>query len=118
MSPDESLMNNTARAAGSPALNGVIIGGSPGLPGDPQTLEEVIAERRASLAATIDELVVRAHPKEVARRSVADAKDRAWAFARTPGGELRTERLAAVAGAAVVLVGLVVVLRTRLGRAR
>ena len=83
------------------------------LPGDPAALEALIARRRADLASTIDELVVRAHPKEIARRSVADARGRLQGFARTDDGQLRTERLAAVAAAAASLVGLVLLLRRR-----
>jgi hypothetical protein len=49
---------------------------------------------------------------------VADAKGRLRAFATTPEGELRAERLAAVAGAAVALLGLVLMVRNRRGRAR
>jgi hypothetical protein len=88
------------------------------LPSDPAEIEELIAARRADLASTIDELVVRAHPKEIARRSAADAKGRAQAFATTPTGELRTERLAAVVGAVAALITLVVLLRRRRSRAR
>jgi Protein of unknown function (DUF3618) len=88
------------------------------LPSDPAAIEALIAQRRADLASTIDELVVRAHPKEIARRSAADARTRLQAFATTPEGELRTERLAAVAGAALAVVTVLVLLRRRLGRSR
>jgi len=67
------------------------------LPGDPAALEALIARRRADLA----------------RRSVADARGRLQGFARTDDGQLRTERLAAVAAAAASLVGLVLLLRRR-----
>jgi hypothetical protein len=86
------------------------------LPSDPVAIEQLIADRRADLASTIDELAQRARPKEIARRSAADAKGRVQAFARTEDGTLRTERLAAVAGAVAVLVTVVALLRRRAGR--
>jgi hypothetical protein len=86
------------------------------LPSDPQALEAMIAERRASLAATVDQLVVRAHPKEIARRSAEDAKGRVQAFAQTPEGDLRIERLAAVGAAAVAVLTLILWLRRRRNR--
>lgn len=119
MSPDEGTTDSTARPAGRNALNGVVIESEvTALPNDPQAIEALIAQRRATLAATIDELVVRAHPKEIVRRSVADARSRLQGFTTTAEGDLRAERLAAVAGAAVALVGLVLLLRNRRGRAR
>jgi hypothetical protein len=88
------------------------------LPSDPVAIEQVIAERRANLASTIDELAQRTRPKEIARRSAAGAKGQVEAFARTPDGALRTERLAAVAAAVAVLVTVVALLRRRAGRSR
>ena len=75
-------------------------------------LEQAIQDRRDHLAATIDELTARAQPKEIARRSAAGAQR--WLHTRThgPDGELRTERLAAVAGA-VAIVGALILLRRR-----
>ena len=87
-----------------------------GLPDDPEALEKIIDARRRHLAATVDELVVRAHPKEIARRTTADAKQRAQGFVSDEQGSLRYERIAAIAAGAVVLVVLVVV-RRRTGRA-
>ena len=88
------------------------------LPSDPAAIEELIARRRADLASTIDELTVRVRPKEIARRSAADAKGRVRAFARADDGTLRTERLAAVAGAVVAVVAVLLLLRRRAGRSR
>ena len=51
--------------------------GGAGLPDDPEALEAIIDARRRHLAQTVDELAVRAHPKEIARRTTADAKQRA-----------------------------------------
>jgi hypothetical protein len=87
-----------------------------GLPDDPEALEKIIDARRRHLAQTVDELVVRAHPKEIARRGTADAKQRAVGLVSDGSGNLRYERVAAAAAAAVLLVVLVVV-RRRIGRA-
>ena len=87
-----------------------------GLPDDPEALEKIIDARRRHLAQTVDELVVRAHPKEIARRTTADAKQRAVGLVSDGSGTLRYERVAAVAAAAVLAVVLVVV-RRRAGRA-
>ncbi len=78
------------------------------LPSDPAELEREIAARREHLAATIDELVVRAHPKEIARRAQADARTKLHDATYLPDGTLRTERVAAVAGAVVLLLVLAV----------
>ncbi len=86
------------------------------LPDDPEALEKIIDARRRHLAATVDELVVRAHPKEIARRTTADAKQRAAGFVSDDQGNLRYERVAAAAAVVVVVVVLVVV-RRRTGRA-
>jgi adenylate kinase len=87
-----------------------------GLPDDPEALEKIIDARRKHLAATVDELVVRAHPKEIARRTSADAKQRARTFVSDEQGQLRYERVGAIVAGVVVLVVLVVV-RRRTGRA-
>jgi hypothetical protein len=87
-----------------------------GLPEDPDALEQIIDARRRHLAETVDELVVRAQPKEIARRTAVDAKQRAVGLVSDDSGNLRYERVAAVAAAAVLLVVLVVV-RRRAGRA-
>jgi adenylate kinase len=86
-----------------------------GLPDDPEALERIIDARRRRLAETVDELVVRAHPKEIARRTTADAKQRAIGLVTDEQGDLRYERIAAAA-AAVVLVVVLVVVRRRAGR--
>jgi hypothetical protein len=88
------------------------------LPGDPAAIEALIAQRRESLASTIDELAVRARPREIARRSAADIKGRARAFVMTQDGELRTERLAAVTGAVAAVLAVMVALRRRRRRSR
>jgi adenylate kinase len=80
-----------------------------GFPEDPDALERIVDDRRQRLAATVDELVVRAHPKEIARRTTADARQRAVNFVRDESGELRYERVAAAAAALVLLVAVVIV---------
>jgi hypothetical protein len=126
MSRDDETTDGAARAAQAGAVDvGAVAGGAPGafegaivLPRDPKALEDLIAQRRADLTATIDELVTRAHPREIVRRSVADARGRVRAFATTQDGAVRVERLAAVAGAVVAVVGLLLLLRTRRDRSR
>lgn len=71
-------------------------------------IEAGIAATRAHLASTIDELAVRAKPTEIARRQAESTKARFIAATHTPEGELRVERIGAMAAAAAVLVGLVV----------
>jgi Protein of unknown function (DUF3618) len=80
---------------------------------DPATIEAEIARRREHLAATVDELVERAHPKALATRGVEDAKGRLQAAVYTPQGDLRAERVGAVAAAVALFVLLSVVLRRR-----
>ena len=79
----------------------------------PAALERAIEVRRASLAATIDELTTRAQPKEIARRSVAGLTARARGAVETPDGQMRTERIGAVAGATLVILVALVWLRVR-----
>jgi cobalamin biosynthesis Mg chelatase CobN len=83
------------------------------LPRSAAALEREIEARRTQLAATIDELATRAKPKEIARRGAAGVTARAQAAISTSDGHLRTERVAAVAGAAVVVLVAVVWLRRR-----
>ena len=81
------------------------------LPDDPEALERIIDDRRRRLASTVDELVVRTHPKEIARRSANDARERARRFVTDEQGEPRYDRIAAAAAAFVLLVVVVVVRR-------
>jgi hypothetical protein len=69
-------------------------------------IEAEIEAARARLAGTVDELHARTAPKEIARRQAAAAKVWFTEATRTSSGELRTERVAALAAAAVALVGL------------
>ena len=71
----------------------------------------IIDARRQHLAQTVDELAFRAQPKEIARRTANDAKQRAVGLVSDDSGELRYERVAAIAAGALLLVVLVVVRR-------
>ena len=73
----------------------------------PDAIEAEIAATRAHLAATIDELSVRARPKEIVRRKVASARSGFVEATHTPEGELRLDRVGAVAAGSAVLLGLV-----------
>jgi hypothetical protein len=85
--------------------------GGESLPEDPAALEKIIDDRRQRLSQTVDELVVRAHPKEIARRSANDARQRALGFVTDEQGQPRYERVAAATAALVLLVVVVVVRR-------
>ena len=81
-----------------------------------KSVDEIEAEIRAArtrLAGTVDELHTRTAPAELARRQVASLKQRFTEATRTESGELRTERIAALAAAAVALIGLAVLRRRR-----
>ena len=67
-------------------------------------LQAQIAASWERLAATVDELTTRAAPRALAQRQAEVAKARFAAATTTPTGDLRTERLAAVAAAFVVLM--------------
>jgi hypothetical protein len=88
-------------------------GTAPKLPSSPAALERAIEAKRASLAATIDELSVRAHPREIARRGVAGLGAKARGAVETPDGQMRTERIGAVAGATLVVLVALVWVRVR-----
>jgi len=72
----------------------------------PDAIEAEIAQRRAHLASTIDELTVRTQPREIIRRQKESAKAKFVGATHTPEGGLRVERLGAIAaaGAAMFLV--------------
>ena len=76
-------------------------------------IEAEIVETRARLASTIDELAVRAQPKEIARRQAESAKVKLIGATHTPEGDLRVERVGAIAAGSAVLLGLVILRRHR-----
>ncbi|QLQ11215.1 MAG: DUF3618 domain-containing protein [Nocardioidaceae bacterium] len=70
-------------------------------------IESDIAETRARLAATIDELVDRASPKQIAKREVASVK----AFFVDPQGAPRTDNILKVGAGVAGFVALLVLIR-------
>ena len=78
-----------------------------------EQLRAKIAASRERLAGTIDELTTRAAPKALMQRQSEAAKQRFAAATTTPQGDLRTERLAAVAAAVAVLLVVRCMLRRR-----
>jgi hypothetical protein len=81
-------------------------------------IEAEIAETRAHLARTIDELAVRTRPKEIALRQAASAKARFLDATHTPEGDLRAERVGAVAAGTAVLLVLAILHVRHHGRRR
>jgi len=81
----------------------------------PAQIEAEIEATRLRLAGTVDELATRVQPKEIARRSVRDARARLQEATHTEDGSLRTERVAAVVAAAALLAALTVyrIMRSR-----
>jgi hypothetical protein len=79
---------------------------------DPDRLVADIEATRDRLATTIDQIVDRANPKNVARRGINSVKARFVA----PDGSVRMETVGPVAGAVVGVVVLVVVLRRFVGQ--
>ena len=78
-----------------------------------EQIEADIAAARQRLAGTVDELHTRTAPQEIARRQVASLRTRFTEATRTESGELRTERIAALAAASVALIGLGLLRRRR-----
>ena len=82
----------------------------------PDAIEAEIAQTRAHLASTIDELAVRAQPREIVRRQTESVKAKIVESTHTPEGDLRVERVGAIAAAvAAVLVVLAVLHRRHSG---
>jgi hypothetical protein len=77
-----------------------------------EQIEADIAATRLRLASTVDELVDRANPKNVALRQVEQAKAQVF----DEQGQLRTQKIVAVAGAVVGVVGVLLVIRRLVGR--
>jgi anti-sigma factor RsiW len=74
----------------------------------PEEIEAEIAATRERLASTVDELVDKAHPRNVVKRQVEQARSQVF----DAEGNLRTEKIATVAGAiAAVLVVLLLIRR-------
>ncbi|GAA1582420.1 MULTISPECIES: DUF3618 domain-containing protein [Kribbella] len=77
-----------------------------------EQIEADIAATRERLASTVDELVDRASPKAVLERQVEQAKSQVF----DENGQLRTQKIVAVAGAVVGVVGVLLVIRRLVGR--
>jgi hypothetical protein len=73
----------------------------------PQDLEHDIETTRDRLADTLDELLFRIKPKTIIQRQIEETK----AHFVDAHGQLRTEKVAAVAGAAVGVVAFFAVVR-------
>ena len=73
----------------------------------PKSIEHEMEVTRERLAGTIDALVYRASPKTIARREVASVK----AHFVDVQGKVRTGNVFKVAGVAVGVVAMIVVLR-------
>ena len=71
-------------------------------------LEREIEETRQRLAATIDQLAYRAHPKTIVGRQVTTVKSH---FVELDSGAPRTDNILKVAGAVVGVVVLLAVVR-------
>jgi MYXO-CTERM domain-containing protein len=100
------MSNNTASQPGTGK-------GSTGRSRSVEEIEADIAAARERLAGTVDELHTRTAPHEIARRQVASAKAKFTEATHTESGDLRTERIAALAAAAVALIGLGAIRRRR-----
>jgi len=71
-------------------------------------LEREIEETRENLAATIDQLLYRVHPKTIASREVSSIKAH---FVDSRTGQPRTDNILKTAGVVVGVVALLVVVR-------
>jgi hypothetical protein len=79
----------------------------------PDAIEAEIAQRRAHLASTLDELTVRTQPREIMRRQKESAKAKLVSATHTPDGGLRVERVAAIAAAGAVVLVVLALLHRR-----
>ena len=76
-------------------------------------LEADIAQRRARLARTLDEITAKATPSAIAKREVEKAKARFADATTTPEGDLRVERVAAAVAVVAVVVSIKLLRRRR-----
>jgi Protein of unknown function (DUF3618) len=79
----------------------------------PDAIEADIAVTRAHLASTIDELTLRSQPKEIVRRQKEAMKAKFAEATHTPDGDLRVERLGAIAAAGSAVLLVLVILHRR-----
>jgi hypothetical protein len=92
---------------------------------DADQIQADLGATRDRLAAAVESLVDRIHPQRIKQREINGAKHFAHdelenlkALLFTARGDLRTDRLAAVAGAVGGAVGLLLVLRALVRRRR
>lgn len=71
-----------------------------------ESLQADVVARRQRLAGTVDELAARVTPQALLKQNTEAAKAKIAQFATTPDGELRVERVAAVAAAVVAVIAL------------
>jgi hypothetical protein len=83
------------------------------LPTSPEALEAAIQARRAHLSSTLDELVERVRPANLARDAKDEAVTRARGAVTDEHGNLLVERVAAIAAAVAAVVVVLVVARRR-----
>ncbi len=97
-------------------------------PTDDRTTAQIEADlsaARARLAASVSALIDQVHPNRIKQRQIAqfkmlgsNARENAKSLLFNARGDLRTERLGAVAGALAGLVSFVVIIRAIGRRAR
>ena len=97
-------------------------------PTDDRTMRQIEADlsaTRARLAASVSALIDSVHPNRVKQRQVAEfkvlgrnAKENAKSLLFNARGDLRTDRVTAVAGALAGLLSFVVIIRVLGRRAR
>ncbi|EWT00982.1 hypothetical protein N865_12210 [Intrasporangium oryzae NRRL B-24470] len=80
---------------------------------DTAAIEQDIRAARARLEGTVNELAYRVQPQVIAQRQVQSLKLKVDEVTRTPEGDLRVERVVAVAAAVVALVVVARLLRRR-----
>ena len=81
-------------------------------PQSPAEIEAEIEATRARLASTVDELVDKAHPRNVAKRQVEQARSQVY----DAQGNLRTEKIATIAGAVAGVIVVLLVVRRLVNR--
>ena len=97
----------------SPSPDATSLGATTPAALSPDAIEAEIAQTRAHLASTIDELTVRAHPREIVRRQKESAKAKFVDATHTPEGDLRAERVGAMAAAGAAVLVVLTILHRR-----
>ncbi|GAB77119.1 Protein of unknown function [Austwickia chelonae] len=80
---------------------------------NPHQIEADIEATRTRLATTIDELAYRAKPGVIAQRQKDATVAKLQETFMTPKGDFRMERVAIVAAAVILLVGIGIMRRSR-----